>query len=330
MFPIAGPGATPDNKFTEGDPIAGLPATVVTAKFMNDVQAELLAVLGGTSPPIAPSTASQTQVLTAINQLIAAAVTAAVGLPRGYLSGLTYANNVASPSFTIDVLPGKARSSSDTVDISLTALTRGILQSSGAWAAGDNQNKLDSGARAANTWYYLYSIRKTSDGTGDIIFSASAGGPTMPPGFAGFRLIGAARTLADGTFKPFLMSEIAGRRRVEWVTPDMSTSGDVLGTTAKLYTLLVPPATPVMADLNTYAYANNALVYFSPADTADLLPANSSLFTGFTCGYGVVTDAMSDSGGLQLRLRTNSSGQIRGRANTASVTVSILTLGWEQ
>lgn len=67
MFPINGPGATADNKFTEGDPISGVPATVVTANFMNDIQAELLNIL--TAAGIAPAQATPTQVLTALQTL---------------------------------------------------------------------------------------------------------------------------------------------------------------------------------------------------------------------------------------------------------------------
>ena len=41
MFRIDGPGATPDNKFSEGDPASGTRATVVTDDWLNAVQEEL-------------------------------------------------------------------------------------------------------------------------------------------------------------------------------------------------------------------------------------------------------------------------------------------------
>jgi hypothetical protein len=41
MFRIDSEGATLDNKFTEGDPSLGVPATVVSADFLNAVQEEL-------------------------------------------------------------------------------------------------------------------------------------------------------------------------------------------------------------------------------------------------------------------------------------------------
>lgn len=52
MHRIDGPGATVDGKFTEGNPAAGVPATVVTAAWMTDVQENIMAVLaaGGVAP----------------------------------------------------------------------------------------------------------------------------------------------------------------------------------------------------------------------------------------------------------------------------------------
>lgn len=45
MHRIDGPGATVDNKFTEGDPVGGIQATVLTDDWLNDVQENLIAVL---------------------------------------------------------------------------------------------------------------------------------------------------------------------------------------------------------------------------------------------------------------------------------------------
>lgn len=52
MHRIDGPGATVDNKFTEGDPVGGIQATVVTDDWLNDVQEEVMSVLsaGGVTP----------------------------------------------------------------------------------------------------------------------------------------------------------------------------------------------------------------------------------------------------------------------------------------
>lgn len=50
MHRIDGPGATsPGNQFTEGDPVSAVPATVVTADWLNAVQEEISGVIEGAS-----------------------------------------------------------------------------------------------------------------------------------------------------------------------------------------------------------------------------------------------------------------------------------------
>ena len=45
MHRIDGPGATPDNRFTEGDPTQGVPATTVTGPWLNAIQEEIANVV---------------------------------------------------------------------------------------------------------------------------------------------------------------------------------------------------------------------------------------------------------------------------------------------
>lgn len=68
MHRIDGPGATPENMFTDGDPVAGTPATVVTDEFMNDVQEELISLL--TAAGITPVKGTQDQVLKSLAKLL--------------------------------------------------------------------------------------------------------------------------------------------------------------------------------------------------------------------------------------------------------------------
>lgn len=68
MYPISGPGATLDNKFTSGNPSSGTPATVVTDTWLNDVQAEILAVI--VEAELEPDPDDNGQLLDAILALI--------------------------------------------------------------------------------------------------------------------------------------------------------------------------------------------------------------------------------------------------------------------
>lgn len=67
MHRIDGPGATVDNRFTEGDPVSGIQATVVTDDFLNDVQEEIISVLAAAG--ITPVKGTQDQLYKAISGL---------------------------------------------------------------------------------------------------------------------------------------------------------------------------------------------------------------------------------------------------------------------
>lgn len=69
MHRIDSSTATPDNRFTEGNPTIPVPATTVTADWLNSVQEEAIAVLAAAG--IAPDKANNAQVLSAIRKLIA-------------------------------------------------------------------------------------------------------------------------------------------------------------------------------------------------------------------------------------------------------------------
>lgn len=91
MHRIDGPGATVDNKFTDGDPVGGIQATVVTDDFLNDVQEELMSVLSAAG--VLPVKGTQNQLLKAISVL------AQTQKATAYTAGGT------SPAFTLTPSP---------------------------------------------------------------------------------------------------------------------------------------------------------------------------------------------------------------------------------
>ncbi len=102
----------------------------------------------------------------------------ALAFPKGYLSGPPPQYNSASSLLIPAGL--KARNSSNTADIEIPSNITLSLASSGA--AG-----LDTGTEAANTWYYVYLIKKSSDGTVSAVFSTTnevvTGSITLPAGY---------------------------------------------------------------------------------------------------------------------------------------------------
>lgn len=69
MHRIDGPSATTDHKFTEGSPSGGIPATVVSDDWLNDVQENICKVIEGAS--IALEKGNPNQLLLAIQAIIA-------------------------------------------------------------------------------------------------------------------------------------------------------------------------------------------------------------------------------------------------------------------
>ena len=72
MLKIDSVGADPNNLFTEGAPSQGTPATVVSAKWLNTVQEELVSVVLASGQTLDQTGASVDQLLSAITTIVGA------------------------------------------------------------------------------------------------------------------------------------------------------------------------------------------------------------------------------------------------------------------
>ena len=125
-----------------------------------------------------------------------AVVASASTLPQNYLSGLILSNGTdATNDFNIGI--GRARDSTNTVDLFLSAAMGKQLDV--AWAAGGTTGAPAGGRMSpgaiTNTTYFVFLIRKDSDGSIDSGFDVSPTAPTMPVGYTYFRRIGAFRRI---------------------------------------------------------------------------------------------------------------------------------------
>jgi len=105
--------------------------------------------------------------------------------------------NSGAPNTTLDISAGVINHDDGSGQFVVSAMSK-IIQSTGSWTAGTNQNGLDTGARANSTWYQVFIIKKTSDGTSDILFSTSRTSPTLPTGYTLVAWLGAQRTNSSG------------------------------------------------------------------------------------------------------------------------------------
>lgn len=253
---------------------------------------------------------------------------AGYALPLNYFSGLTLTNNVGAPNTTIDVGAGTARSSDNTVDVTLTGTLSGILQTSGAWAAGNNQNKLDTGARANNTWYHVFAIRKTSDGTGDILFSLSPTAPTMPSGYAGFVLIESVLTDGSGNILGFI--NVGNRMTWKTAAQDVAQAGVNFGNST--ITISTPLGRRVKVRQYGMVYSNAPCIYTHSPEVNN----ESMGYPGFGWTIGVSTNNPAineESIAGYLECETNLLSQVVLQTFTTINPITALrltTVGWEK
>ena len=111
----------------------------------------------------------------------------ATGFPPNYITGLGLRIDTDT-DHDIEIGIGSCRDSTDAYDMALAAVLTKCIDAS--WAAGDDAGGMDTGSVANSTYYYIWLIRKDSDGSIDALFSASATAPTMPAGYTYKRVIG--------------------------------------------------------------------------------------------------------------------------------------------
>jgi hypothetical protein len=247
--------------------------------------------------------------------------------PLGYFYGFQLANNSGAPNTTIDVGAGSARDSLNNSDIKIPVQISGILQSSGAWAAGTGQNKLDTGAKAISTCYHVFAIRKTSDGSADILFSLSATAPTMPSGYAGFALINFIRTNASGNIIPFI-----NKGDMTWYkTPIKDVNLSAISSQVGTYQLSLSSGIAVEALLYCEISGDQPAAYISSPDMTDLTPLGMG--AGYVGGQSLQAGGGSalDISGQQLTMLSSSTGTVRARFKTDAAAITglvIVTGGW--
>ena len=157
MHRIDGPGAAPGNLFTEGNPSSAVPATVVTADWMNAVQEEIAGVIEGAGDTL--DKPDNGQLAAAINTLIAAAVAGftiadnAVTTPKIADGAVTAAKLAASLDLSGKTLTlSAAQRANDYIEVrdEQTSGTNGGTFTSGAWQTRTlNTEHADAGGHAS-------------------------------------------------------------------------------------------------------------------------------------------------------------------------------------
>lgn len=236
---------------------------------------------------------------------------------RGYLAGLTLSTAGASSTFGI-----AAGVAVDSTSAGFMVLASAYTKATTAWAVGTGNGALDTGAWAANTWYHVFLIKRTDTGVVDVLFSLSATAPTMPTSYTLFRRIGSIKS--NGASQWILFHQLGDEFLWDASVSDAAVSNP--GTTAVLVTCSVPSGVQVTGifDVAAFDLTPGAGQYlFTSPDESDQAPS-ATVFTF----RGFATNLSGGSG--RITVRTNTSSQIRFRADhtNASVSYEVLTHGW--
>ena len=238
-----------------------------------------------------------------------------VFLDPGHISGLKMSND-ADADHDINVTAGIARDDADTENMVLPAeITKQI---DAAWAVGDDAGGLDTGSVAEDT-YHVFEIKRTDTGVVDILISLSLTSPTMPTNYDKKVYIGS--WLTDSSFNIIPGSWHFDDFLFDNPALDVDTT---LGTTAALQTLPVPDGIKVMALCN-YAWENSGdegFVYISSPDVDDEAPSKTA------APLSTFKDDAGRQDAAKISTRTNTSSQIRARADVTLEIWRISTLGW--
>lgn len=242
-------------------------------------------------------------------------------IPRGQLWGMTLSNNGTDAVNDIDIAAGSC-ASDDSVDENRVLLNPGAMtkQLDAVWAAGSAAGGRISAESLVNGTWHVYLFRRSS-GVDDYCFSQSLT-PTLPDGGTHKRRIGSILR-ESAAIVGFVQDGDTFMRK----TPVLDVNVTGPGATAVTRTLSVPTGLPVWAWVAALGVkgVQDFKIYLSDLAATDLAPSATAAPLGNAGGQpnvGVVS---------LLRIRTNTSGQIRSRVTpeTGAEILRIATYGWE-
>lgn len=244
---------------------------------------------------------------------------------------ITITNNSGTPNTIIDFGAGVAQADDGSLVFTVSATSK-ILQNSGAWAAGNNQNGLDTGARANNTPYYCFAIYNPTTLASDILISASKASPTLPSGYTKKCYLGALVTDGSANIRPATW-RFGTRGYILTYTTNVNDISNASATEARtvLQTLTAPAGVFVRLSLmltdNSLTSGKTPRVLFTEINQADVAPTTAQATLLITGNTGNLYNVNNYWQGY-----TDSSRQIRFRTVDCDASVGVYgdTIGWEE
>ncbi|QIG75016.1 hypothetical protein EVC14_018 [Rhizobium phage RHph_I3_18] len=230
------------------------------------------------------------------------------------VQGVELSNNSGNPTTHVDFAAGTVVKGPLIVR-NLAAFTKRI---NATFSAGSGNGGLDTGAVGASGTYFAYALRKDSDRTFDVVFSASATSAgvttTLLTGYTIIKQIGVVLTDASSLIRQFIMY---ARDEYTFVTPIKDAVSAAISSTSALLSLTVPNGVKSKAKLR--------FQYQSTATTASALisdPAQGVLAAGIgndggnigtvqvASGFSVGTGDIWTNTSKQVRYVAGASGNL--------------------
>lgn len=239
---------------------------------------------------------------------------------RGAISGLALSND-SDADHDIAIAVGSCRDSADKRTLSLSSILTKRIDAT--WAAGDDAGGMFTGSVTTDTWYHLFLVRKTSDGSIDAGVDTSITAANIPSGYVEYRRIGSVKTDGSSNIKPFVQFG----DRFTWSAPTPDATDVATSTSAALTTLNTPLAVKVEAEMYIHiedAATNTKGILFSDPDVPDLSADNNAARS-----HGYVQASQSGTDNFKFNFvaecPTNTSSQVRVVNSATGGTYSIRT-----
>ena len=250
---------------------------------------------------------------------------------RGYIDGFQTQRDGGDPDNDIQIGVGICRDDADTRTLQLTSALVKRLDAN--WAVGTGNGGFPSLlTAAADTWYNVFIIRRTSDGLLDAGFdtrSDAANLLTDAVGFTEYRRVASIKTQGGSTnIKDYFQKG----DRFLWKSPVRDVNVTNLGTSATTFELSVPGSHRMIAHINAVvdqASDNARDVYLSSLDMDDEAPSDTA------APLQTIHKSSPEIHPLRTEIETTPNatlgdgGEIRARSSGSSTTLRIVTLGWD-
>ncbi len=254
--------------------------------------------------------------------------------PRGYIDGFITTNDVTFPLARVNFASGICRDGTDAVTFRhAVSMTKRIDAN---WAEGtDNGGFPASLTLSADTWYHMFAIHKTSDGTIDFGFDTSptaanllSGGSTpVVAGYNEFRRIGAVKT-RQGAAEINQYTQHGDVFSWKALSNEYQDASDTSPGTAQVtYTLnSVPDGIAVLADVNICFFSSSTQTEYAVWGGGDVTLADPG--SGYNDGRAHGDDRSIFASAYIL---TNTSAQINTRQDNggSGQTNYIQIHGWK-